>query len=87
MTDVFVDEEGLELNDPPRLVWVRVQDAVGLIWRDNPKRHDMQSLTTSIERYGFQEPAKFDAKLLFGVSYKVTSVTLPRPTAERVRSL
>ena len=63
MTDVFVDEEGLELNDPPRLVWVRVQDAVGLIWRDNPKRHDMQSLTTSIERYGFQEPAKFDAKL------------------------
>ena len=63
MTDIFVDEEGLELNDPPRLAWVRVQDAVGLIWRDNPKRHDMQSLTTSIERYGFQEPAKFDAKL------------------------
>ena len=27
------------------------------------------------------------AKLLFGVSYKVTSVTLPRPTAERVKSL
>jgi len=27
------------------------------------------------------------AKLLFGVSYKVTSITLPRPTAERVKSL
>lgn len=63
MTDVFVDEAELELNDPPRLAWVRVQDAVGLIWRDNPKRHDMQSLATSVERYGFQEPAKFDAKL------------------------
>lgn len=27
------------------------------------------------------------AKVLLGVSYKVTSVTVPRPTAERVRSL
>ena len=27
------------------------------------------------------------AKALCGVSYKVTSVTLPRPMAERVRSL
>jgi len=27
------------------------------------------------------------AKALLGVDYKVTSVTVPRPTAERVRSL
>ncbi len=27
------------------------------------------------------------AKLLLGVEYRVTSVTLPRPTAERVKSL
>ena len=27
------------------------------------------------------------AKLLLGVDYKVTSVTVPKPTAERVRSL
>ena len=27
------------------------------------------------------------AELLLGVEYKVTSVTLPRPTAEKVRSL
>ena len=27
------------------------------------------------------------AKLLFGVSYNVTSVTLPKPTAERVKSI
>ena len=27
------------------------------------------------------------AELLFGVSYKVTGITLPRPTAEKVRSL
>jgi len=60
---LFVDEAGLELNDPPRLAWVRVQDAISLVWRDNEKRHDMQSLAASIERYGFQEPAKFDAKL------------------------
>lgn len=63
MTNFFVNDAGLELKDPPRLVWVRVQDALGLIWRDNPKRHDMQLLANSIERYGFQEPAKFDAKL------------------------
>ena len=27
------------------------------------------------------------AKLLLGVDYKVTSVTLPKPTAERVKSI
>ena len=27
------------------------------------------------------------AQALFGVKYKVTSVTVPRPTAQRVRSL
>ena len=59
----WVDESELEMNDPPRLVWVKVQDAVELIWRDNPKRHDMQQLVQSVGRYGFQAPAKFDAKL------------------------
>ena len=59
----WIDESELEMNDPPRLVWVKVQEAVDLIWRDNPKRHDMQQLVQSIERYGFQEPAKFDIKL------------------------
>ena len=59
----WIDESELEMNDPPRLVWVKVQEAIDLIWRDNPKRHDMQQLVQSIERYGFQEPAKFDIKL------------------------
>ena len=59
----WIDESELEMNDPPCLVWVKVQEAVDLVWRDNPKRHDMQQLTNSVARYGFQAPAKFDIKL------------------------
>ena len=61
--ELFVDEAGLELNDPPRLAWVRARDAVNLRWRENPKLHNAQEISNSIRRYGFQEPAKFDAKL------------------------
>jgi len=60
---LFVDEAGLELNDPPRLVWVRARDAVGLLWRENPKLHDLQTLVASVRRHSFQAPSKFDAKL------------------------
>jgi len=70
MTEIFVGEEPitvdvgtLELNDPPRLVWVGAQEAVALIWRDNKKLHDMQQMVASIQKYGFQEPAKVDINL------------------------
>jgi len=32
-------------------------------WDENPKRHDLGALITSIERHGFGDPPKFDATL------------------------
>ena len=55
--------ETLSLNDPPRLAWLRVRDAVGLLWPGNPKLHDIDSLIESIDRHGFQELPKYDATL------------------------
>jgi len=61
--DDILDVKDLELKDPPILAWVAVNVAAQWLWRDNPKRHDMQLLADSIARYGFQEPAKYDVKL------------------------
>jgi len=61
--DMFLDGEELEMNDPPRLSWVRARDAANLLWRENPKLHDLQQIVESVRRYGFQEPGKFDAML------------------------
>jgi len=58
-----LDIGGLEFNDAPKLVWWRVRDAVNFLWKENPKRHDIGAVIQSIERYGFQEPAKFDVNL------------------------
>ena len=44
---VFLDGEDLEMNDPPRLSWVRARDAVNLLWRENPKLHDLQQIVES----------------------------------------
>jgi len=67
MTDevvtVLPETNGLEYNDPPRLVWVPVREAVGLLWAGNPKLHSIGDLVQSIERYGLQELPKFDANL------------------------
>ena len=32
-------------------------------WDENPKLHDLPALIVSIERYGFGDPPKFDARL------------------------
>ena len=32
-------------------------------WEDNPKLHDLEALTRSIETHGFGDPPKFDARL------------------------
>jgi len=58
-----VSVDDLEFNDAARVEWVRVQDAAGLLWKDNPKRHDLGAIIESIERYGFQERPKFDVNL------------------------
>lgn len=38
-----LDPSSLEFNDLPAIVWVRVQDAVGLLWRDNPQLNNTLS--------------------------------------------
>jgi len=53
-------------------------EAVAFLKRKVPERHDSLGTARELGRC---------AKVLFGVEYKVTSVTVPRPTAERVRSL
>lgn len=58
-----VDKKALEIKDGSEQVWIYVQDAVGLICKENPKLHNLGDLITSIKRYGFQEVAKYDATL------------------------
>jgi hypothetical protein len=65
MTDELtgIDPSLLEFNDPPRLVWISVQDAATLLWRDNPKLHDVGSLCRSVVQSGYKEPAIYSSKL------------------------
>jgi hypothetical protein len=58
-----LDKQDIQIEDAdePRQVWIRVRDAEKLILPENPKRHDMGALISSIVRYGFQEVAKYDA--------------------------
>lgn len=58
-----VAEDSLEFKDPPRLVWIRVRDALDRLWVDNPKRHSIGDLAHSIAKYGVQEIPKFDVNL------------------------
>lgn len=58
-----ISEASLEYNDPPEQIWIRVKDAVKLIYSENPKRHDFSALIQSIEKYGYQEKAKYDSTL------------------------
>lgn len=58
-----LQESDLEFNDPPRLVWVRVKDAVGLLWKDNPKLHDVGGVILSLQKHGYQEFPKYDINL------------------------
>lgn len=58
-----IDPSLLEFNDPPQLLWIRVQDAVSLLWRDNPKLHDIGGLSMSVVEHGYKEPAVFSARL------------------------
>ena len=61
-----INEEKIEHNAPPEIVWVKVRDAVRLIWADNIKHHDIGALMASIKMHGLQEIPKFD-KTLSGI--------------------
>jgi len=60
----ILSTDNLSFNDAPELVWIRVQDAVKLLWNENPKLHNIGDLVKSIEKYGYQEIAKFDKNLI-----------------------
>lgn len=46
-----------------RLEYVLLDEAAQWEWLDNPKLHDTEAIITSIQRYGFADPPKFDASL------------------------
>jgi hypothetical protein len=58
-----VAHEELKFNDQPAIIWIKVRDAVELLWKDNPKLHDIGSVVQSIQKYGLQELPKYDATL------------------------
>ncbi len=58
-----LDATTLEVTDAPQLIWILVRDAVKLLWRDNPKSHDIGGVIQSFRTYGFQEIPKFDSVL------------------------
>lgn len=66
MSDFPVDklqDDSLNFNDAPQLIWVKVADAIRLLWKENPKLHDIGGVANSIARHGFQELPKFDVNL------------------------
>lgn len=51
-------------TDKPCIQWIRLPDAVKLLWVDNPKLHDIDLLIQSVKKYGFQELPKLDINLI-----------------------
>lgn len=64
MQHVLTDEQ-LEFpsKDHPSLAWIRVRDAVKLLWDKNTKLHNVGDIIQSIELYGFQDVPIFDSTL------------------------
>lgn len=58
-----LDLKELKMNDQPVLVWIRVKDAINLIWEDNAKLHDIGAVSQSIQKYGLQELPVYDDTL------------------------
>lgn len=50
-------------GDIPRIEWVRITEAINLLWADNPKLHDIGSIFDSLRKYGIQELPKYDNNL------------------------
>ncbi len=57
-----ISETELDFNDTPRFAWIRVRDAINLIWESNAKLHSAD-MKTSVKRHGFQELPKLDINL------------------------
>jgi hypothetical protein len=53
-----------------RLVWVKVEDAAKLLFKDNPKLHDMGQLIESFQKYGFKELPLYDSNLINSIGEK-----------------
>lgn len=49
-----------------RIEYVRLDKAVELLWRKNPKRHALDSLAASFLQHGFRDAPAFDANLQEG---------------------
>lgn len=58
-----VPPDDIRVEDPPEIAWIRVSDAINLLWSGNPKLHHIGAIVQSIEKYGFQELPKFDETL------------------------
>jgi hypothetical protein len=44
-----------------KLEYINLEDAQ--LWDRNPKKHDLNAIAESIERYGFNDPPKYDSAL------------------------
>lgn len=58
----YISEAELEFNDTPRFAWIRVRDAINLVWEANAKLHS-SDMKTSVKMHGFQELPKLDINL------------------------
>ena len=52
------------MADDFRMTWMSLSDARHRLWQENPKLHDLQTLITSFERYGFRDPPSLDQTLV-----------------------
>jgi hypothetical protein len=59
--DGFTDQESEMKAESLELRYIPLHQVTR--WDQNPKRHDFDALIRSIERFGFGDPPKFDAKL------------------------
>lgn len=50
-------------TDTPTIRWIKVREAVGMLWEDNPKEHDIGAICESIQRYGIKELPVYDKRL------------------------
>jgi len=58
-----IQKDDIIENDMPWIGLVKVNDAVKLLWEDNPKLHNIKQVQASIIEHGFQELPKFDGNL------------------------
>ncbi len=45
------------------LKYIPLDEALNMIWTDNPKLHKLESMITALAKYGFSDPAKYDSSI------------------------